>query len=104
MSAIADLTEAIRIDPKLGSAYHARIALLGLGRIAEANKDFAEAKRLGYRQWKLQKTIAKTASNFAEARRVPLLACPAVLSRRQDKHCCTSQQWHSTAPRSLPPR
>ena len=48
--AIADYTQAIRIDPKYTEAYNNRgIAYRKKGNDAKANLDFAEAKRLGYK-------------------------------------------------------
>jgi hypothetical protein len=50
-SAIADFTEAIRLDPKNAEAYYARGLAYQLKgqRAAAAERDFAQAKRLGYK-------------------------------------------------------
>jgi tetratricopeptide (TPR) repeat protein len=47
--AIADCTQAIKLNPKNGEAYYVRgNAIKAKGNQAQADKDFAEAKRLGY--------------------------------------------------------
>jgi Flp pilus assembly protein TadD len=47
--AIADFTEAIRLDPKLGSAYRGRgNAYSATGEIDRADSDFSAAKQLGF--------------------------------------------------------
>ena len=49
-SAIADLTQAIRFDPKNAHAYYFRGKVYqAKGQRAAAERDFAEAKRLGYK-------------------------------------------------------
>ena len=48
-SAIADFTQAIRLDPKNAVAYYGRgEAYLEKGQRAAAERDFAQAKRLGF--------------------------------------------------------
>jgi Flp pilus assembly protein TadD len=48
--AIADYTEAVRFDPKLGSAYYNRgFAYQRKSDKAKAEADFAQAKKLGYK-------------------------------------------------------
>ena len=48
-SAIADCTQAIRLDPKHAEAYHYRgLAYQKKGDRAKAESDFAKAKELGY--------------------------------------------------------
>lgn len=48
-SAIADYTEAIRLKPTDAEAYRRRgLAYQGKGQLAAAERDFAQAKRLGY--------------------------------------------------------
>jgi Flp pilus assembly protein TadD len=47
--AIADFTEAIRVEPKIAIAYHNRaVAYARMGRKLRAGADSAEARRLGY--------------------------------------------------------
>ena len=47
--AVADCTEAIRLNPKCGQAYYSRgLAYKGLHEDDKAEQDFAEAKRLGF--------------------------------------------------------
>jgi Tfp pilus assembly protein PilF len=47
--AIADLTEAIRLDPKSGVAYYVRGRVyMKTGEQDKAKADFAQAKRLGF--------------------------------------------------------
>ena len=49
--AIADCTEAIRLDPKLAIAYYERgLVYQKKGEKAKADKDFAQAKKLGYKE------------------------------------------------------
>jgi Flp pilus assembly protein TadD len=49
--AIADFTEAIRLDPKDAWAYHGRgLAYEKKGDKAKADEDFAQAKKLGYKE------------------------------------------------------
>jgi len=49
-SAIADYTEAIRLYPKNAEVYYRRgLAYQGKGQRAAAERDFAQAKRLGYK-------------------------------------------------------
>ena len=48
--AIADFSEAIRLNPKLTLAYWGRgSAYQNKGEVAKAEEDFAQAKRLGYK-------------------------------------------------------
>ena len=49
--AIADYTETIRLDPELAVAYRGRgVAYEKKGDKAKAEADFAQAKKLGYRE------------------------------------------------------
>ena len=48
---IADFTEAVRVDPKLAEAYLSRgVAYQEKGEQAKADEDFAQAKKLGYKE------------------------------------------------------
>jgi Tfp pilus assembly protein PilF len=48
--AIADLTDAIRLDPKSAGTYHDRgLAYHKKGEEVKAKEDFAQAKKLGYK-------------------------------------------------------
>ena len=48
--AIADLTEAVRLDPKLGVAYYGRgVAYQKKGEETKADEDFERAGKLGYK-------------------------------------------------------
>jgi Flp pilus assembly protein TadD len=48
--AIADYTEAIRLYPKSAKPYHARgLVYKRIGETAKAEADFAQAKKLGYK-------------------------------------------------------
>ena len=50
-SAIADFSEAIRLDPKSAEAYYGRgYAYARKGDKAKAEEDFAQAKKLGYKE------------------------------------------------------
>jgi tetratricopeptide (TPR) repeat protein len=50
--AIADYTEAIRLDPRCAGAYFNRgLALRKKGESAKAEEDFAQAKKLGWTSW-----------------------------------------------------
>lgn len=58
LGAIADYTKAIKMKPDYGLAYYKRgVAYIGMGEQANAYKDFAKAKDLGYSvpeaAWKL---------------------------------------------------
>jgi len=49
--AIADYTEAIRLNPKYATAYYGRGYAYGQkGETAKAEADFAQAKKLGYEE------------------------------------------------------
>ena len=44
-----DFTKTIRLEPKFAAAYRARgLAYKHLGKLSEAEADFAEAKKRGY--------------------------------------------------------
>ena len=55
--AIADFTEAIRLDPKYAKAFFGRASAYERnGEITKADEDFAQAKKLGYKEQRSEPT------------------------------------------------